>query len=80
MSQETYAAARLRLWFELKDKGWTISKPLKRLWAEPPGAAYRLWFHPQGVYFNCHSLFLDIRGLSVEDLLRAAEFRYQQGD
>ena len=65
---ETYASARVRLHRELGTKGWKTSKlTLKVLWAELDGA--RLEFRPQAVYLNGHSLFIDMRGCSVEVLI-----------
>lgn len=82
MSNETYAAARTRLHSELGRLGWKLSKPtLKVLWAEKRmlSGTERLWFKPQAVYLNDHTLDLDIRGMSAEDLqmhaARAAAIR-----
>lgn len=70
--KETYAAARLRLHQQLQAKGWQVSSAsLKILWAKDEGG-HKLSFRPQAVYLDEHSLFLDMRGLSVEDLLLAA--------
>ena len=74
MAVEKYAVARERLLRELKEKGWKTSKPdLKVTWAQSPSRGYKLWFRAQSVYKDDHSLFLEIRGLSVEDLVYYAE-------
>lgn len=71
---ETYAVARERLLRELKGKGWKTSKPdLKVSWAAPPSRAYKRWFKPREVHRNDHSLFVEMRGLSAEDLISFAE-------
>jgi hypothetical protein len=68
--KETYAQARARLHVALgKIDGWKISSPsLKVLWADSP-SGYRLWFRAQAVYKNEHSLFVDIREMTVEELI-----------
>jgi hypothetical protein len=74
--QESFRLARTRLYLALKDAGWTVSKTtLKTLWAEPPGGEYRISFHAQAIYLGAHSLFLEMRDLPVQDLIRAAEHR-----
>jgi len=69
MPAETFAAARTRLLGELAARGWTTRPGLKEPWAEPPNGGLRLRFRPQAVYLDEHSLWIDIRGLSVEALL-----------
>lgn len=74
---ETYAAARVRLHRELGYNGWKVSNAqLKTLWAENGGA--RLEFKSQAVYLDGHSLFIDIREMKVETLLKevANRLRY----
>lgn len=74
--QETFPVARMRLHEELGKIGWKLSKPnLKVLWAEPPGGEFRLWFKAQAVYLNDHSLFIEMRGLTVAQLREAAAER-----
>ncbi len=74
MALETYAKARTRLLSELKQKGWTTSKPeLKITWAVPPSRDFKLWFKAQAIYKNEHSLFIDMRGLSAETLIAYME-------
>ena len=75
MASETFKAARARLHRELAARGNKASRPeLKEPWIELP-TGDRLWFKPQAVYLNAHSLLLEIRGLSVEDLLAHARVR-----
>jgi len=64
---ETYAAARRRLVSELGARGWKTKPALKVPQAEKDGL--KLFFHPQAVYLNEHSLFIDIRGLDVISLV-----------
>jgi hypothetical protein len=64
---ETYAAARRRLVKELGERGWKTKPSLKVPQAEKDGL--KLFFHPQSVYLNEHSLFIDIRGLDVISLV-----------
>jgi hypothetical protein len=70
---ETYSAARARLLGELAAMDWTTRPGLKVPWAEPPSGGYRLWFRPQAVYLNDHSLWIDIRGLSAQALIAHAQ-------
>jgi hypothetical protein len=68
MSKETYAQARKRLLIGLETLGWEIRPNLKTPWAAKwPN---RLWFKAQAVYLDEHSLFLDIRGMSIEDFVK----------
>ena len=70
MAKETYTAAKKRLLAGLVAKGYrTSDHNLKVPWAEKAGYDYRLWFRPQAIYLNAHSMFLDMRELSVDDLL-----------
>jgi hypothetical protein len=79
MKRETFNGARLRLFFALADRGWKIStRALRVPWAEPTDGRYRISFRPQAVYLNDHSLMLEMRGLSIDDLIRSAEFRWSQ--
>ncbi len=73
--KETYAKARVRLHREMGEKGWTISSPtLKVLWAKNfDGETVR--FKSQAVHLNQHSLYLDIRGMSVDAFITAIEGR-----
>lgn len=74
MAKETYARARERLHGELKAKGWTVSKAdLKVLWAVPPSRQYKVSFRAQAIYQDEHSLFLEMRGLTVEKLIALLE-------
>ena len=70
MSSETYAAARQRLLGEFAAMGFdTSSHSLKVPWVQPRGEHWRLWFKPQAIYLNKHSLYLDMRGMSAEQIL-----------
>jgi hypothetical protein len=82
MAKETYKDARVRLHRELAPLGWALSRfTLTVLWAEKrmPQGVQRLWFKPQAVYLNSHTLDVDIRGMSARELQdhasRAAEIR-----
>lgn len=69
MARETYKLARKRLHAALASRGWRASRPtLKVLWAER-SKGERVWFKAQAVYLNAHSLWTDIRGMSVDDLI-----------
>lgn len=68
MKRETYQSARIRLLAALAANGFTIRPGLKVPWAEPPDGSYRLWFRPQAVYLNEHSLWIDIRGMTLDEL------------
>lgn len=46
---------------------------------EPPDRGYRLSFRPQAIYFDGHSLFIEMRGLDVAILVAAAESRRRNG-
>lgn len=67
--RETYAAARVRLHREMGQNGWQTSLPtLKVLWAKDSDG-HTVRFKSQAVYLNEHSLFLDIRGMSVSSFI-----------
>ena len=69
MAHETYKLARARLHRQLSQLGWRASRPsLKVLWAER-SPRERVWFKAQAVYLNDHSMFADIRGMSVSELV-----------
>lgn len=67
---ETYKQARERLLRELKDLGWDTKPELKRPWAKAPDGQHKIEFHAQAVYLNGHSMWCDIRGMSVYELMR----------
>lgn len=69
--KETYKQARERLHRELGALGWKLSHPmLKRPWALAPDGQHKVEFHAQAVYLNGHSMWCDIRGMSVYELMR----------
>jgi hypothetical protein len=68
---ETYKQAQQRLLSELLTHGWTTSPLLKTPWAKK--GELRLNFHPQAVYLDEHSLFLDIRGMTVDSFLKRVD-------
>lgn len=72
--RETYQAARTRLLRELIARGWVVMPDLKIPWANK--GDLRLNFHPQAVYLWKHSLFLDIRGMTVESFLQRVDVVY----
>lgn len=69
MKRETYAQARTRLLSELTIAGWTVKASLKVPQAIPPHGDFTLFFKSQAVYLNSHSLWIDIRGMSVNDFI-----------
>ena len=72
MKQETYKAARARLLLQLKDMGWTTKPSLVVPQAIDPTKSMHLFFHPQAVYLFKHSMWIDIRGMTVETLIEKA--------
>lgn len=78
MKQETYKAARARLLTELAARGWTTRPALKVPWAEPSAwkPDYRVWFRAQAVYLNAHSLWIDIRGMTIDDFTARVQAVY----
>ena len=69
---ETYQAARQRLLREFAAMNFKTSKPdLKVPWVEFPlsNGKIKLYFKPQAMYLLGHSLFLDMRGMSAQDIL-----------
>jgi hypothetical protein len=73
--RESAKSAEFRLLNELEDRGWT-TRLLGQSWAEPPGGAYRILFRGRGVQMDGRSLGVDIRGLSVDALIHAAENKH----
>jgi hypothetical protein len=75
---ETFKAARIRLLAGLNLIGWkTSSFSLKVPWAEIPNTDYRLWFRPQAIYLDLHSLHIDMRDMPVSTLIADAERRIE---
>ncbi len=70
MAKETYKAARERLLKELEGKGWTVKPNLVRPQAISPDKSVQLFFRSQAVYKGELSMWVDIRNLSVEELIR----------
>lgn len=68
---ETYQAAKQRLLNELIALGWEGRPDLKFPWVKHPAYSFRVNFKAQAVYLNEHSLFLDIRGMSVENFAKS---------
>ena len=73
--RESAKSAEIRLLGELEDLGWT-TRFLGQSWAEPPGGTYRILFRGRGVQMGGRSLGVDTRGLSVDDLIQAAENKH----
>jgi hypothetical protein len=71
MPRETYLVARRRILAHLVLQGWALKssrqyhQPLKIPQATKDGET--LYFHPQAVYLNAHSLFIDIRSMATAD-------------
>ncbi len=77
MAKETFKAARERILRELREKGWTTKPDLRVPQAIRADGNVQLFFRPQAVYRNglgstMHSLWIDIRGMSIEIFLIAA--------
>jgi hypothetical protein len=77
---ETFRAARDRLLRELSSHGWAVSGPLKVPHATDPDRRVRFYFTAQAVHVSlgptftandARSLWVDTRGMSVEQLLDA---------
>jgi len=66
MKKETYPTARTRILNALSEAGWTVKADLKQPIAIPPDAEFKITFHAQAVYKNDHSLWIDIRGMTVQ--------------
>jgi hypothetical protein len=76
---ETFKQARERLLQEAREAGWTVKthqsngKALKEPWAEtrgPKGDVRRLTFKTQAVYAGVYSACSDIRGVSLQEVIR----------
>jgi hypothetical protein len=66
--KETYVQARQRLLAHLAVAGWAVKPLLKVPNARLDGET--LFFHPQAVHLNAHSLHVDIRGMSETEFDR----------
>lgn len=75
MKKETYKDARERLLRELSLIGWGTKPNLKVPQAISPSGIH-LYFKAQAVYRDNHSMWVDIRGMSVGDFIKAAETAY----
>jgi hypothetical protein len=73
MARETYHTAHKRILTELVLAGWSVKADLKVPQAKKDGET--LYFHPQAVYLNSHSLFVDIRSMPTADLIATVERR-----
>ncbi len=70
MKKETYPEARLRLFAGLSAAGHTV-KPGLKVPQCLMSTGETLYFRPQAVYLEAHSLWIDIRGMSLEQFLGA---------
>lgn len=68
VKQETYKVARERLLTELAALGWVTKPQLKRPQAINPEGV-QLFFNAQSVHRGTLSLWIDIRGMSVEKFI-----------
>ena len=68
MAHETYAKARERLIQELGKLGWK-TKPSLKVPQAISESGIQLFFKPQAVYLDRHTLGIDIRGMSVQTFL-----------
>ncbi len=89
MKTKTYKQATIDLLRSLQDLGWQVTYTLKVNHARSPDGSTILLFKPQAVWCGAiegnesmtsaskraHSLFLDMRTTSVDELLRAANYR-----
>lgn len=73
---ETYKSARERLLRELASLGWAVKPTLKVPQAVSADGVIHLYFKPQAVYRDKHSMWVDIRGMNVAEFIRAAETAY----
>lgn len=71
MPRETYLVARRRILAHLVLQGWSAKPTLKVPQACKDGAT--IYFHPQAVYLNAHSLFLDIRSMPGPEFVARVE-------
>jgi len=67
---ETYQAAKERLLNQLRALGWQTRPDLKFPWAKHPDHDFRVNFKTQAVYLNDHSLWIDIRGMTIEEFMQ----------
>lgn len=65
---KTYAQIHQEYKDLLKDKGWTLSGPLKIPYATSPSGKTRVWFKPQAVYLSV--------GLTAKDFGSARTLTY----
>lgn len=68
--KETFAVAKDRLLRELAALGWQTRPELKFPWAKHPDHVWRINFKAQAVYLDEHSLWIDIRGMSLEEFMK----------
>jgi hypothetical protein len=73
MPRETYLVARRRILTHLMLQGWSVKPTLKVPQAAKDGNV--LYFHPQAVHLNAHSLFIDIRSMAGTDFETAVNDR-----
>jgi hypothetical protein len=75
-TKETYPIARARILTGLLNAGWTVKATLKVPQAMPPrnlNKDFVLRFHAQAVYLNAHSMWIDIRNMSLSEFLATVE-------
>ncbi len=70
----TYKQAKQAIWNALEAEGWEMSRPSLKV----PHATYtnyihagddRIWFKPQALYLNAHSLHIDVRAHTTEQVV-----------
>ena len=71
MAKETYPEARLRLFREFSEAGLTV-KPTLKIPQVKLTTGHTLYFKAWAVYLEAHSLWIDIRGMSANDVITAA--------
>lgn len=68
--KETYPEARLRLFESLTQAGHAV-KPALKVPQCQLSSGETLYFQKQAVYLEVHSLWIDIRGMSLESFIGA---------
>lgn len=81
--KETYPEARLRLFAGLSAAGHTV-KPALKVPQCKLSTGETVYFKAQAVYLESHSLWIDIRGMSLEQfigsILQSRQVRKLAGD
>ncbi len=70
----TYKQAKQAIWNALEAEGWEMSRPTLKVphATDPNGNRHnpdRIWFKPQALYLNAHSLHIDVRAHTTEQVV-----------